>query len=324
MQTFSFKVPEPDNEYIKRIRHELHMYPEIGHDLPKTVKVVERELDDLGISYTEKYTPCSVVGYIGKEDAKKTIALRADMDALPIQEEVDLPYASRIPGQMHACGHDTHTAVLLGTAKILKEIEEHLECRIKLIFQPCEEGAPAGGRLMCENGVMDDVDEILGIHVSTNPTGTIRLGTGCMNASCHSFKIMIHGKSAHVANPQAGVDAIQVANRIYTCIQEMRARELSPAIPVVVGIGTFHGGIAPNILCDYVEMEGTVRAHSQQVEDHCYKRINQIAKLCGEMCDAQVEVQWNEFMPMVYNTPEIAEKVIKIAKDIVGEKNVLS
>lgn len=316
--------PKSDLEYMIRIRREIHEQPEVGFDLPHTLMVVKRELDSMGIASTDRYQAASLVGYIGPEDAKKVIGIRADMDALPITETTGLPFASKIPGQMHACGHDCHTAVLLGIARELKKVEKDLKCRVKLIFQPAEEVAPSGGRLMVQNGLMDDVTEVFSLHVTVGrDSGTIMLNKGCMNASCHSFKIMIHGKSAHAASPQSGIDAIALANRIYYSIQQMRAREVGAFEPVVVGIGEIHGGSVHNVIADYAELVGTVRAHSQRVEDLTYRRINEIAENACKEVGAICEVKWNEYMPAAWNTPELAQKIIDIAGDMLGEDKVL-
>ena len=317
-------IPKSDLDYMIRIRREIHEYPEVGFDLEHTLMVVKRELDAMGIESTNKYQESSLVGYIGPEDAKKVIGIRTDMDALPLTETTGLPFASKIPGKMHACGHDCHTAVLLGIAKALKPLEKTLKCRVKLIFQPAEEVAPSGGRLMVEKGLLDDVTEVFTMHVTVGrDSGTIMLNKANMNASCHTFKIMIHGKSAHAAAPQNGIDAIALANRIYYSIQQMRAREIGAFEPVVVGIGEIHGGAVHNIISDYAELTGTVRAHSQKVEDLTYRRINEIAENACREVGATCEVKWNEYMPPAWNDPELAQKIIDIAGDMLGKDKVL-
>lgn len=317
-------IPKTDLDYMIRIRREIHEHPEIGLDLPHTAMVVERELNALGIASTNQYLEHSRVAYLGPENAKKVIGIRTDMDALPLQEETGLPFASKIPGKMHACGHDCHTAVLLGIAKALKSVESSLKCRVKLIFQPAEETAPSGGRLMVEAGLMDDVTEVFTMHVSAGkPSGTIMLNKACMNASCHTFKITVHGKSAHAAAPQNGIDAIAVGNRIYYDIQQMRAREIGAFEPVVVGIGVFKAGQVHNIIADTCELTGTVRAHSQKIENLTYKRINEIAENACKEVGATCEVKWNEYMPPAWNDPVLSQKIIDIASDMLGPDKII-
>lgn len=319
----NIKFPEPDLEYMTRIRREIHAYPELGFELEHTVMVVERELTALGIPYTEKYGKGSVVGYIGPEQAKKTIGLRGDMDALPIEELRDLPFASKIPGKMHACGHDTHTTVLLGAAKILKAIEKDLKCRVKLIFQPAEEICPSGGEMMVNNGVMDDVDEVITTHIKPGlPTGKISLNKTCMNASCHSFVAKVYGKRAHVAYPEQGVDAIAIANRFYMAIQEMRAREVSPFEPLIINVGAMNGGTAANIICDYVEMAVTVRTHSDVIDDFVYNRINLLAQAACLGQEGHIDVEWDPLTPAVHNDHKIADRIIDIGTRLLGAENV--
>ena len=177
-------IRQEDSDYIISLRRELHMYPELEYDLPMTTALVKRELTANGIPYTEEYLESSVVGFLNPEKEGFTIALRADMDALPVEEKTDLPYASRNPGKMHACGHDAHTAILLGTARALKRVEDQLACRVKLIFQPCEEGGNSGGNNLVNNGVMDDVDLIIGLHADNNlPAGHIGICPGASMAA---------------------------------------------------------------------------------------------------------------------------------------------
>ena len=154
-----------DKDYIISLRRELHEYPELEFDLPRTLSVVRRELEALAIPYTEQYGKSSIVGYLNPHCRDFTIGIRADMDALPLTEKTNLPYASRIPGVMHACGHDAHTAMLLGTAKILKAMEDKLTCRVMLVFQACEEGSDSGAREMVKDGLMDEIDLIIGMHI---------------------------------------------------------------------------------------------------------------------------------------------------------------
>ncbi len=306
-----------DHEYIIRIRRELHQVPERGFDLPKTFAIIRRELDAFGIPYTEKWSDASIVATLNEGVGNKVIAIRADNDGLPIQEETGLEFASTHPGHMHACGHDTHTAMVLGAAKALKEMEKEIKCCVKFVFQGPEEG-PSGARVICENGLMEEIDEIVGCHISpTAPVGTIRLNKHCMHASAHAFEISLHGKSAHVARPHQGVDAIAMANRVYTDIQIMRAREMNPLKPVIIGIGAFHGGSAGNILCDEVKMLGTIRALDAETDEKAWRRIAEICETVAKDMGGSAEIKEISFTPPVINDPTIAQAVIDAAKKVV-------
>jgi len=307
-----------DKEYIIRIRRELHQVPERGFNLPKTFAVIRRELDAMGIPYTEKWSDASIVATLNEGKGNKTIGLRADNDGLPIQEETGLPFSSTIEGQMHACGHDTHTAMLLGAAKALKEMEDDIKCCVKFVFQGPEEG-PSGARVVCENGLMEEIDEMIGCHISpTAPMGAIRLNKTCMNASAHGFEITLRGKSAHVARPQQGVDAIALANRVYTDIQIMRAREMDPLKPVVIGIGTFHGGTANNIICDEVKMTGTIRALTPETDEKAWRRLREICENAARDMGGSAEVKELSFTPAVINHHEIADAIVAAARKVEG------
>ena len=179
-----------DKEYIISLRHEIHEYPEIGFDLPRTIEVVKRELDKLGIEYTEKYGESSVVATINPEKSHFTIGIRADMDALLIQEKTDLPFKSKIDGQMHACGHDAHTAMLLGTAKALKSMEDKIACRVMMVFQPSEEGVRSGAAELVKGGLMDEIDVIVGMHVENwLESGHLGVCKGSSMASSRNIKL---------------------------------------------------------------------------------------------------------------------------------------
>ena len=182
-----------DNGYIKELQHELHRIPELGFDLPRTTALVKAELDKIGIAYTEKFGKGSIVADLNPEKAHFTIAIRADMDALPISEQSGVPYASEIPGQMHACGHDAHTAILIATVKALFEIKDEVACRVRFIFQPSEECPVSGAKMMVENGVMDGVDAVIGLHVGGCKSGEIGVCVGAsMAASRPTIAMSVH------------------------------------------------------------------------------------------------------------------------------------
>ncbi|MBR7116249.1 MAG: amidohydrolase [Clostridia bacterium] len=313
----------PDKDYIISIRRELHRYPEVGFDLPKTLSIIRRELDKLGIPYTERYGKSSIVATLAKGRGTKVIALRADIDALPIKEDTGLEFASLHDGMMHACGHDTHCAMLLGAAKMLKACEGELPCEVRLFFQAAEEYAPGGAKLMCEDGCMDDVDAIIGAHIDPDiPLGTIALNYGAMSASSHGFYLDFKGRSCHVSTPQKGVDAIAMACRAFMDIQVMRARELDPKAPVVLGIGEFHGGNANNVVCDSVHLHGTIRATSNPVDEYVYRRIGEIAESVARDMGGSAEITTSKHYPSIINDPKLAKNVVSIGKRLLGEEAV--
>ena len=307
-----------NNDYIVKIRRELHKVPELTFELPKTLAIVRKELEEMGIPYTEEYGISSIVATLNEGVGNKTIAIRADMDALPIQEETDLEFKSTIPGQMHACGHDCHTAMLLGTAKKLKEMEKDIKCCVKFFFQASEEG-PSGARRMCDDGVMDDVDMILTTHITPeHPAGKIVTNKTFCNGGCRSFVIDLYGKSSHVSAPHNGIDAIAMAVRVYSDIQLMRARELNPMEPVVIGIGQFHGGTANNITCDHATIHGTIRTARDEVNDYAAKRIEEIAQSVAKDMGGTAEVVFKPFNPAVRNDHALVDALLESAEKVVG------
>ena len=311
-------------EYVINLRREIHTYPEVDFDLPKTVALVKRELDAIGIPYTEKYGKGSVVGYINPEKKGFTIAIRADMDALRLQEKSNLEYGSKIDGQMHACGHDAHTAMLLGSAKILKGMEENLDCRIKLLFQPSEEGVKSGAVMMIEKGVLEDVDIIIGQHVSNSiETGTLGVCSGESQAASRHFKIEVFGKSAHAAHSHTGIDALAVAVRMYSAIQLVLSREVSPLERCLCSIGTLEAGTTHNVVADHAVMTGTIRTLNTELSEFIFNRIEKIAKSLAEETGSKITVEGPLKSVCVYNNPYLSELVMQSIRKVVGEENAL-
>jgi len=247
-------------DWMVEIRRDFHRNPELGMKEFRTRDKIVEYLEILGIEY-EKVAGTGVVGIIRGRDANKTVALRADMDALPIQDEKDAVYRSIIPGKMHACGHDAHVAILLGAARVLKENQKQLNGNVKLFFQPAEETV-GGAKPMIEAGAMQNpkVDAVFGLHVASDiPVGEIGIKYGQMNASSDTIKIMIRGKSSHGAYPQEGIDAIMITGQVITALQSIVSRNVDPRSSAVVTIGTIQGGTQGNIIADKVELVGTVR-----------------------------------------------------------------
>ncbi|MBQ7341099.1 MAG: amidohydrolase [Oscillospiraceae bacterium] len=303
-----------DHNYIVKIRRELHQVPEVGFELPKTLSIIRRELTSIGLPYREDIGRSCIIATLNEGVGNKTIALRADFDALPMAEETGLPFVSRHPGKMHACGHDCHAAMLLGTAKALKAMEKDIKCCVKFVFQSAEE-ILGGAKSICETGFMDYVDVILGCHIfPDSPAGTVALNRSCDSACSRGFKIHLYGKSSHVSRPDLGVDAIAMAVRVYSDIQLMRARELNPFDPVIIGIGAFNGGEAANIVCDYVVMTGTIRTQSTELSGHIYQRICDIAEAVAADMGGKAQVETLRYSPALHNDLKVADDIEAAAK----------
>lgn len=337
-QTVEKYFEKEDDARIRELRHELHKHAELEFDLPETKAIVEQELDRLSIPYTEKYAPCSVVGYInydcpdpenapavGQPGHIYTVGFRADMDALPIEEKSGVPFSSIHPGIMHACGHDTHTAMLLGACKALKAMQEDgsLKIRIKLIFQPNEEGEETGSQVMIDNGVLDDVDFIYGQHIEMDaPTGTVLWIKGPAMAACHSYNITFHGKASHATQPQAGHDAIAMALKACQDIYLMKTREVDPFKPNIVSVGSIHGGTAHNIICDTVEIKISTRFFHDDVAELLDTRIRQICEDAAAELSGTVTIEDAASTYAVNNDPAIADLALAAARKITTEDKI--
>jgi amidohydrolase len=312
-----------DGEYITRLRREYHQFPELNFDLNKTLEITKRELTSLDIPFTDCYGTSSLVGTIGRKTSKKTIALRADMDALPITENTNLPFSSLYHGKMHACGHDCHMAMLLGTGKALKEIENELPCRVKLIFQAAEE-ADGGAERMCKDGVMDDVDEILACHVAPDlDSGKIAIKSGSVNASSDPFDILLFGKKSHIAKPHLGIDAIRMANFILLRIESLLHTQIDPIFPILIGIGKIEGGSARNVVCDRIKMEGTLRSLEETARNIAKRSLEKICKETVEAFGGKAEIQFLPSYPPVFNNQNIARKLSEICEKTLGKDYLL-
>ena len=312
-----------DKEYIIRIRRELHQIPELRYDLPKTLALIRRELDAMGVPYTEQYGTSSIIATLNEGVGNKTIAIRADTDALPIQEETGLPFSSTHPGQMHACGHDCHTAMLLGAVKLMSENADKIHCCVKFVFQACEEG-PSGAKRICNDGFMDTVDMIIGCHINPDkPAGSVLINKTCSNAGSHGFTIHLEGKPCHVARPHQGIDAIAMAVRVYSDIQIMRARELDPLEPIVIGIGEFHSGTAKNIVSGSATMSGTIRTLCDETDKNVWARIEQIAKTVAEDMGGSASMEDLGYNPALINESNLINAIEESAIKVVGKDMVL-
>ncbi len=310
-------------DYIVGLRRYFHAHPEPSLKEYNTAKKIEEELDKLNIPH-KRVGETGIVGYIGGVNPGKIIALRADIDALEIQQTNDVEYKSLTDGLMHACGHDAHTASLLGAAKILKGQEQDIKGTIKLFFQQAEE-IGQGARQFVSEGHLKDVDNVLGLHVSSAlDTGTISVRPGPIAASCDYFKVIIHGKSGHVSRPHTSVDALYIASQAVVNIQAIVARQTDPVDPVVVGIGVLNSGTRYNIIAKDAVLEGTFRTFSQDTRKRTQDSIEKIFKSTAETYNGRAEIEFLEYASPVINDKDSALFAIEIAKQLVGEENVIT
>ena len=320
-------------------RRHLHRYPELGNREVKTAKYVEDHLRRLGVEVRTGVAKTGVVGILKGAQPGPVIGLRADMDGLPVTERNSLPFASKETaefngqkvGVMHACGHDTHVAMLMGAAELLAGMKDKIKGTVVFIFQPAEEGPPAGeeggASLMVKEGVMDNpkVDAVFGIHInSQTPIGTIKYKSGPIMAASDWFSIKIKGRQTHGAYPWAGVDPVAVATQIYTGLQMIVARQSNlPKAPVVITVGRFNAGIRENIIPEEATMAGTIRTLDAEMQRDVHARIRQTAKSIAESMGASVEVSITTMAPLTYNTPALVEKMVPSLYKAAGKENVM-
>lgn len=300
-------------------RRALHRIPEGGFDTFKTQQMICDTLEELGIPYTTEQT--WVVGLIEGAHPGKTIALRADIDALPVEEPKGCPFRSEHDGWMHACGHDVHTAIQLGAAKTLFEMRSELHGNVKLLFQPAEE--TTGGALpMVEAGVLENphVDACYGLHLQPYlPLGTVETRIGTLNAGTDEIEIIVHGRGGHAAYPEASVDAIVCASSIVSALQTLVSRNISPLRSVVLTFGTIEGGRASNVICDRVRLFGTLRTVDPKLRAYAHKRIREIAQSVALAYGATAEVNvLDGYMALVNHEAE-TERVMDLAQRMLGK-----
>lgn len=311
--------------YVIDIRRKLHKYPEIGLDLTKTLEIVRNQLSLMGIKYSEKYGKSSIVATINGEKKNFTIGIRADMDALPIAEKTNVSYKSKIKGQMHACGHDAHTAILLDTARRINLIKQNINCRVKLIFQPAEESSDSGAALMVKNGLMDDIDCIIALHCDPKYScGKIGLLSGAQNAISTGFLLDFYGKSVHADLQEKGIDAIAMAVKAYSAIEIMIAKEISAKSPVIFNVGAFNGGKAPNIICDHSRLNCTVRAWDEDTAEYITERIKKIVRSVAKESGGKAAYTQNKYYPILCNNDTVLEGLRECAKMVVGPDNIIT
>lgn len=304
-------------------RRDLHQIPEIDYNLPMTSQYIKCRLDEMNISYNI-IAKSGIIAVIEGNRAGPTIAIRADMDALPMKEETGLSYASK-NNFMHACGHDAHMAILLGVAKVISENKKALKGNVKLLFQPAEE-TTGGAKVMIEEGCLDNpkVDMVMCLHVCHMvDAGKIGVSYGPTTAASDSFRVKVIGKGGHGAYPHLCIDPVTTASEIISNIQKISSREIAPTHPVVLTVGKIEGGTAPNIIPQFVEFIGIVRCAYPEDRKFIEKRFKQICSNIASSNGAQVEIEYSHGYPACINDMDCTELLSKSASKIVGEENVI-
>ncbi len=307
-------------------RRYLHQHPELGMHETATAQFVATRLTELGIPMTTGVAKTGVVGLLVGGQPGKTILLRADMDALPIDELNDVPYKSQHPGVMHACGHDAHTAMLLSVAALLKTRQAALHGTVKFVFQPSEELPPGGAKPMIEAGVLENphVDAAFGIHIGQDlPVGTVGVCAGPNNAASDGFIATIKGVGGHAARPHGCVDPIVVAAQAITALQSLVSREVNPLRQAVITVGSLHAGTVSNIIPEEAVMKATVRTFDEEVRQNLAERIPALISGIATAMRAEATVQYRFGYPTLINEPEMTDLVRAVAEEIVGPENVI-
>lgn len=319
------KIKKLSNQYfdeMTKLRHTFHMYPELAFQEHKTTEIIVETLHKLGLE--PQILKGGVVAVIEGKYPNKTLLLRADIDALPINEEVDVPYKSRIKGCMHACGHDGHTAILLGTAMILMELREQLHGNVKLMFEAGEENG-GGSRFLIREGVLDKprVDAAVGFHLwGSVPRGNVQVREGAFMAAADRFKFNILGKGGHAAMPHRCIDPIIIAVEILNDMQTIISRRVDPVKPVVISCGTIHGGAVFNAIPDEVEVTGSVRTFDKEIRSWIQKAMEGIINSHCILHGSRYKFEWLADFPAVVNTDHITQLIHRSAEKILGRDRV--
>lgn len=308
-------------------RRDIHQHPELGNREFRTSKLVAEHLRSLGMEVETGVAHTGVVGILRGKSDTPVVALRADMDALPVVEQVDLPFASKVTttylgnevGVMHACGHDNHVAILMGTAEVLAGMRDQIPGTIKFIFQPAEEGPPpgeeGGADMMVREGALADVDAIFGLHVGPAPLNSISYRPGQFMASADTFQITVDGKQTHGAVPWGGVDPIVVSSQIVMGLQTIVSRQLDATLtPSIVSVGRISGGVRNNIIPSKVEMEGTIRTFDENTRADIHRRIRQTATAIAESAGAKATVTINKGTPVTANDSDLTLRMVPTLK----------
>ncbi len=319
-----FEVAEKLKDKVIRVRRDIHKHPELSGHEEHTKYLVKGILEIEGYEIKEFATHNGLVADLIVDKKKPFVAIRADMDALPIQEQTGKPYASEVKGVMHACGHDAHTAIGVGAAIAMMSVKKYLPWNVRFIFQPSEEVNEGGSEEMIRDGALEGVKAIFGLHVYPYlMTGQIGYKYGVMMASADTFSIEIYGKSAHGARPHEGVDAILVAGMCINSLNHIISRRIDPLHPAVISLGTIEGGTAPNIICDRVKLTGTVRTVNEKVRNKIPAMMEDSIKGITHAMGAKYKFEYDFGNPELINDDRMVDIVVQEAKKILGEENVI-
>lgn len=316
-------------EYLTNMRQYFHAHPEVSLQEYHTCEKIEEELNLAGIPH-RRVGETGVYAWIdGKKEtadqkkASRIAALRADIDALAMEDLKTVSYRSSNPGVCHACGHDAHAATLLTAARILKSKEQEFSGQIRLFFQQAEE-IGAGARLFVQDGLLEGVSRVFGAHVSSRlESGKIALTAGPQNASCDYFKIKVTGRGAHVSTPHLGVDAAYVASQIVVNLQSIAARSTNPLDTIVVGIGVVRAGTQYNIVAEHAELEGTTRTFLPEVREFTNRRVREIAEQTAHMYGAEAEVEFKDFAAPLINDPQAVKEVTAVTEQLIDREQIV-
>ena len=315
-------------DFIVNNRRDIHRQPELGYQEFNTAKLIVRQLHELGVPAQTGVARTGIVAQL-KQGVGPTVLLRADMDALPIQEDTGLAFQSATPGVMHACGHDTHSAMLLGAIKLLRD--ESFAGTLRFLFQPAEEGnyddpdGFSGAQRMIAEGIIDDADAAIGLHqIPTMPTGVIAVTSGSVMSAADFFDISISGKSAHAGvSPEAGIDAIVIAAELIMSLQTIVARHVGPKDTAVVSVCTIEGGSAANVLADKVRLTGTLRALTEETHQHILQLIQARCDAFAAMYNTRIELHYYYKVPLTVNDAGVSRVAVRAAGKLFGAQNVL-
>lgn len=312
-------------EELTKLRRQIHRTPELGFEEKMTARVICDKLKALGIKFRSGVGKTGVVGLIKGRGDGKTVCLRADMDALPVQEENEVPYASQKKGIMHACGHDAHVACLLGAANLLAPLREQFQGNIKLVFQPAEE-IDQGARAVLSDGGFESPrpDAIFGLHVNPElPVGSIGLREGPLMAAIDTIRISMKGKGGHGAMPHKCIDAVVAASALVMNLQTAVSREVDPIQPTVISIGTFHGGQAENTIASQADLTGTVRTLDPKMRQSLPDIVERICQNTAASFGAKVSLDYQQLTPLLVNSPEMVDKVAEASTACLGAKSLV-
>ena len=310
-------------EQVVSLRRHLHRFPEVSGEEHATSEIVQEKLDERGIPFTTGYAETGVLGVVQGARPGKTVALRADMDALPIQEENDHAFVSKVDGVMHACGHDAHTAMLIGAGWLLDDVKDELPGRVLLVFQPAEENSPTGGaRRMMKEGVFREhrPDVIFAQHVAPDlPVEQVGVRRGAITGASDRFKVTIEGEGGHASKPHQTIDAIVVANQVINSLQTVVSRDVDPLRSAVLTIGKIRGGTRYNAIAKRATLEGTVRTFSPDTKQTVKERFHAIVDGVAHAMEASAKIKYFDGYPATVNTPEWADRVRKTAQELLGD-----